>query len=95
MVWLAETATAVAAVAAAEEEDKGGEEVEEEAEECKDKGAGDDGANCREEGGWRMMRIVTYMLPFADTPHVRKEHCAVGHQEGASWSVYLYHCSMD
>jgi hypothetical protein len=40
-------------------------------------------------------RIITYMSPFADTPHVRKEHCTVDHQEGASWPVYLYHCPMD
>ena len=55
LVWPAETATATAAAAAAAaapEEDEGGEEVEEEAEERKDEGAGDDGANCREEEGW-------------------------------------------
>ena len=46
-------------------------------------------------GGRRMRRIGTYMSLFADKPHVWKEHCAVEHQEGASWLVYLYHCPMD
>ncbi len=46
-------------------------------------------------GGRRTKRIVTYMSPFADKLHVWKEHCAVEHQEGASWLVYLYHCPMD
>ena len=50
LVWPAETATAVAV--AALEEDEGDKEVEEKAEECKDEGAGNNGANFREEEGW-------------------------------------------
>ena len=52
-----------------------------------DGGNGDDdnksGSNAQptknRRGGRRMRRIVTYMLPFADTLHVRKEHCVVEH----------------
>ncbi|KAL3816669.1 hypothetical protein ACHAXA_003859 [Cyclostephanos tholiformis] len=44
--------------------------------------------------GRRIRRIITYMSPFVGTPHVRKEHCTVEHQEGASWPLYLYHCPM-
>ncbi len=50
LVWPAETATAAAA--AAPEEDEGDKEVEEEAEERKDEGTCNDGANFREEEGW-------------------------------------------
>mmetsp|Transcript_11423 Transcript_11423/g.19792 ORF Transcript_11423/g.19792 Transcript_11423/m.19792 type:complete len:288 (+) Transcript_11423:133-996(+) len=40
----------------------------------------------------RRRRIITYMSPFENTPHIQKEYCTVEHQEGASWPIYLYHC---
>ena len=42
----------------------------------------------------RPRRIITYMSPFENTKHIRKEYCKVDHQEGAEWPVYLYHCKM-
>ena len=35
-------------------------------------------------------RVITYMSPFEDEEHVRKELCHVDHQVGAAWPVYLY-----
>ena len=42
----------------------------------------------------RPRRIITYMSPFENTKHIRKEYCKVEHQEGAEWPVYLYHCKL-
>ncbi|KAL9187268.1 hypothetical protein ACHAXT_001371 [Thalassiosira profunda] len=44
--------------------------------------------------GKRPRRIITYMAPFENTSHVRKELCTVEHQEGAAWPVYLYYASV-
>ena len=42
----------------------------------------------------RPRRIITYMAPFENMKHIRKEYCKVEHQEGAEWPVYLYHCKL-
>ena len=42
----------------------------------------------------RPRRIITYMSPFENTKHIRKEYCKVEHQKGAEWPVYLYHCKL-
>merc|ERR1711971_1368560 len=45
--------------------------------------------SCSTDKQINMRRIITYMAPFQNTPHVRKDYCTVGHQDGAAWPLYL------
>lgn len=55
----------------------------------KEGGSSDDESN--RNGSADQVRVVTYMSPFVDETYVKKELCAVDHQEGAAWPIYLYH----